>query len=131
MNNKITAIILLTPVVIGGVLYFYNKDTSVIKEETIAALNQKIYNGGVFITPLEVVSDSRCPIDVVCIWAGEVSLKVKLDKGIINKEVIFKQQIPLVFEGNTISLIDVTPENNSKQPINKEDYRFTFLITSL
>lgn len=99
------------------------------KEEAAAALNQKILNGGVFITPLEVMSDSRCPVDVVCFWAGEVSLKVRLEKGAVSKEVILKLQTPLTFEGNEVSLTNVTPENNSKKPFNKEDYRFTFLVT--
>ena len=99
------------------------------KEETTAALNQKILNRGVFITPLEVISDSRCPVDVTCIWAGEISLKIRLEKAGVSREVIIKQQTPLTFEGKTISLIDITPVNYSQKPLNKEDYRFTFLVT--
>ena len=98
---------------------------------TSVALSQKFSGGGVSITPLEVVSDSRCPVDVVCIWAGEVSLKVRLEKGTVSREVILKLGIPVTFEESKISLTSVTPENNSKRPFNKEDYRFTFLITPL
>jgi hypothetical protein len=102
-----------------------------VQEGTIAVLSQKILNNGVFITPLEVVSDSRCPVDVTCIWAGEVTLKVLLEKGTISKEVSLKSNTPLVFENKNITLTDVTPENNSKKSFNKGDYRFTFLVTQL
>lgn len=101
-----------------------------IKEETTASLNQKILNGGVFITPLEVVSDSRCPVDVQCIWAGEVTLKIGLEKGDVSKEVTLKQLTGgvVIFEGNEVSLTGVTPENNTKKPLNKVDYKFTFKV---
>lgn len=103
------------------------------KEETTASLNQRILNGGVFITPLEVVSDSRCPVDVQCIWAGEVTLKIRLEKGGVSKEATLKQLTGngVVFEGNEVSLTSVTPENNTKKPLNKEDYRFTFKVTQI
>lgn len=100
--------------------------TPQVKEETVAALNQKILNEGIFITPLEVVSDSRCPIDVTCIWAGEVSVKVKLEKGSTTTEVVLKEGGSTTFEGISVFLVSVAPANNSKNPLKKEDYRFTF-----
>jgi len=102
-----------------------------VKEGTTAALNQKILNNGVAITPLEVMSDSRCPVDVTCIWAGEVTLKVLLVKGTVSKEVVLKSNVPFVFENNNITLTDVTPANNSKKSFAKEEYRFTFLVAPL
>lgn len=136
MGNKIIIIVLLVLACLVGAFYLYNKSVAPVepvviaqtKEEMVAVLNQKILNGGIFITPLEVISDSRCPVDVQCIWAGEVSLKVRLEKGTVSKEVILKLQIPFTFEENKISLIGVTPENNSKKLFAKEDYRFTFLV---
>ena len=35
-------------------------------------INEKILNNGVYITPLQVISDSRCSNDVLCVWAGEI-----------------------------------------------------------
>lgn len=101
------------------------------QEETKAALNQKIFTGGIFITPLEVVSDSRCPADVVCVWAGEVILKVKLENGTTHTDAVLKLQSPVVFDTYKVTLTGVTPENNSKTPFEKSDYRFTFLVTPL
>lgn len=102
-----------------------------IKEGTVAALNQKILNNGILITPLTVVTDSRCPSDVVCISAGEVSLKVLLEKGTTRSEIVMKSQTPVVFGDTKVSLTAVTPENNSKKTFSKDDYRFTFLVTPL
>lgn len=89
-------------------------------ETSFASLGQKILNEGVFITPLQVISDSRCPKDVVCIWAGEVSVKVRLEKGGVTKEVTLKESGSFNFEGSQISLMSVTP---------KENYLFTFKVS--
>ncbi len=102
-----------------------------VKEEGKAALNQKIFNNGIFVTPLEVTSDSRCPSDVTCVWAGEISLKTRLEKGTTTADVVFKQQSAVVFEGYSITLTDVIPANNSKTPLSKAEYRFTFTVTPL
>ena len=103
----------------------------VVKEEGKVALNQKIFNNGIFVTPLEVTADSRCPSDVTCVWAGEISLKTRLEKGTTTADVVFKLQSAVVFEGYTVTLTDVIPENNSKTPLSKADYRFTFNVTPL
>ncbi len=101
---------------------------SQIKEETTATLNQKILNGGIYITPLEIVEDSRCPPDVTCVWAGQVTLKVRLEKEKVSKEVVLWQRTPVTFEGNEISFVGVIPENKIKPPV---DYRFKFKVVSL
>ena len=99
-----------------------------IKEGTTATLNEKILNGGIYITPLKVISDSRCPADVVCIWAGEIVVKVKLEKGEVSKEVELKEGVTVLFEGSTISLTGVIPENKTTTPIREKDYQFTFKV---
>ncbi len=101
------------------------------KEETTTGINGKILNGGVYITPLEVVSDSRCPAEVRCIWAGEVSIKVMLQKGTVNKEVTLKEGASATFEGSKVSLVGVTPANSTTKPPTESDYRFTFKVSSI
>jgi len=34
--------------------------------------------GGLTVTPLEVLEDSRCPANVDCVWAGQVRLRVNV-----------------------------------------------------
>lgn len=101
------------------------------QEKTVAFLNERIFNGGIFITPLEVVSDSRCPIDVNCVWAGEIIVKVKLEKGIINREEVdLKEGGSAMFEGSNISLVSVFPAKNSKVETPIKNYQFTFKVIS-
>jgi hypothetical protein len=100
------------------------------KEETIAKLNQRILNNGVYVTPLQVVSDSRCPADVNCVWAGEFVLKVRLEKAGVKKEVELKEGGTILFEGSNISLVGVSPNKNSKTLISNKDYKFTFKVAS-
>ena len=99
-----------------------------VKDGTTASLNQRILSNGVYITPVKVESDSRCPIDVRCIWAGEVTLKVKLEKGGTSKEVTIKQDVPFAFQGSEVSLVGVSPENEAGKPFTQEAYRFTFKV---
>lgn len=103
--------------------------TPTVIEGSTSGLNQKVLTSGVYITPLEVVSDSRCPVDVTCIWAGEVTLKTKLEKDGVSKEVVLKISVPTTFENMAVTLVSVTPENYSKESIAKEAYRFTFRVT--
>jgi hypothetical protein len=101
-----------------------------VQTGTVAALNQKILTNGVYITPLDVVADSRCPVDVTCIWAGEVTLKTTLEKDGVSKVVVLKMGVPTTFEHMLVTLVSVTPENNSKKPYTEDAYRFTFRVTA-
>lgn len=96
---------------------------------TVAALNQKILTNGVHVTPLSVVSDSRCPVDVTCIWAGELTLKTLLEKDGVSKVVVLKINVPTTFEHMQVTLVSVTPENNAKKPYTQDAYSFTFRVT--
>src|SRR3546814_1021862 len=40
------------------------------------ALGQKAYVDGPLVQPVEVVEDSRCPMNVRCVWAGRVRVKM-------------------------------------------------------
>ena len=46
-----------------------------------AGLDERIYVDGPYVTPLEVIEDSRCPINARCVWAGRTRLSVKSDLG--------------------------------------------------
>src|SRR3546814_20612156 len=42
----------------------------------LVALGQKAYVDGPLVQPVEVVEDSRCPMNVRCVWAGRVRVKM-------------------------------------------------------
>lgn len=98
------------------------------KESDTAALNQRIYKFGVHITPLEVISDSRCPMGVYCIQAGTVTLKVKLEDATHSEIVTMVMGSPVAFGNKHVALLTVTPPKPQSVPIKLSDYRFTFSV---
>ncbi len=103
-----------------------------IKESTKAKIGEKIFNKGVYITPEEVISDSRCPKDVQCFWAGELKVRVLLrNSGIVNpveKEAELTMGVPYNFDGKVITLLGSTPVPDSKVTIKLSDYIFEFQV---
>jgi hypothetical protein len=43
------------------------------------ALGQPVLVGSVVATPMEVVEDSRCPINARCVWAGRLVVRTRID----------------------------------------------------
>jgi hypothetical protein len=101
-----------------------------VKEIDTAKLSERIQYKGIYITPLEVLEDSRCAVDVTCIWAGQVRLRVKLEKETSSQEVILISGDKVTFTGAEISLSEVLPAPNSKNTIEAGDYRFTFSVAT-
>jgi len=83
--------------------------------------------GDLIITPLEVLEDSRCPIEAECIWAGRVRVKSKLQLGHELIDVELSTEKPLRINGGMLSIAEVAPEaSTQRSPIPKEAYRFGF-----
>ncbi len=89
------------------------------------ALNETGESHGWSITPLLLVSDSRCPVDVQCIQAGTVEVRVRVGS---STEVVRLAE-PHVVAGGTITLVKVTPDMRSTARIAPSGYRFSFLVT--
>lgn len=98
------------------------------KESTVAGINQRIYDNGVHITPLEVLEDSRCPTDVQCIQAGTIRLKVKLEDGTRSQIVTMTMGSPVAFGNKHVALMSATPVKHAGTAIAPSDYRFTFSV---
>ena len=99
-----------------------------IVDENVAKINQNILINGLSITPLEVLSDSRCATDVVCVWAGTVTLRVNLESNNIKDEVILTLNKPFVFSDKQITLSDVIPIKKHTEIILLNEYSFKFLV---
>ncbi len=97
---------------------------------TTAKIGQKITSDGVSVTPTEVVEDSRCPIDVQCIQAGTVRVKVKLESAAGTQEATIGLSSPVTFAGKRVSLVSVLPvSKTSGKVVAASEYRFTFSVT--
>lgn len=83
------------------------------------SIGQKGKVGDIEITMNSIVQDSRCPVGVKCIWAGEVKANVTLRSLLkIESKVVSSIDKPYSFDGYSISITDIT----------RGEYRVTFHI---
>ncbi len=94
-----------------------------------AGINETVNALDVSITPLQVLEDSRCAVDVQCVWAGTVRVRVRLVSGLGTSEMVFSPDTPVTTEAESILLTEVSPAPHSKQKIAPADYRFTFEVS--
>ena len=85
--------------------------------------------GGIEITPIQVISDSRCASDVTCIWAGTVNLKTRVKIGTSESEVSLTLGEEKKVGIYSITLTAVEPGTHSQRTINPRDYEFSLKIT--
>ncbi len=79
------------------------------------------------VTPLEVLEDSRCPIEAECVWAGRVRLKAQLDMGHESITVELSSGEPLRINGGMLNIAEIAPDMSSEwSPLEQGDYRFGF-----
>ncbi|MBC7836206.1 hypothetical protein H7X87_00295 [Acetobacteraceae bacterium] len=81
------------------------------------------------ITPLEVLEDSRCPIDVQCIQAGTVRLRAQMVDGMGTGTEIFTLGQTITGEVASITLLEVKPARESGSPVTNSQYQFVFEVT--
>jgi len=93
-----------------------------------AKINKKVVAGALSLTVLEVVEDSRCPIDVQCIQAGTVRIKVLLASGLGEGAITMTLNTPITTEAEEITLVSVTPTKLSTHTTASSEYTFTFKI---
>lgn len=83
------------------------------------------------VKPLEILEDSRCPIEAECIWAGRVRIRAELTMG--HETVISEMttERPLRIHGGMLSIGEVAPEASGQwMPLTPSDYRFGFVFAS-
>lgn len=83
---------------------------------------------GATITPLRVEEDSRCPAGVQCVWAGQVRLTVRIDRGGSDTRELVSGK-PVAAAGGTLELTEIAPTKRKGVPLFPEDYRFGFSFT--
>ena len=73
-------------------------------------------------------SDSRCPSDVACVWAGEVIVRLTVRKDRRTKELSIKGNENLPVDRFVVSVLEVLPPPKSTQRIAPADYRVTLKV---
>lgn len=97
---------------------------------TTTKINRTIFSNGLSITPLAVIQDNRCPVDVQCIQAGTVKISVQISDDIEGVEKILELGKSQSFGDINITLAKVLPKRNSKTTIASADYNFEFIVAT-
>ena len=93
------------------------------------AIGERATFENISIRPIEVIEDSRCPIDVQCIQAGTVRIKIEIVSGIGTSTSIVKLSNEFTVESIRITLSAVAPTKHSQTQVTTGDYRLTFNVT--
>ncbi len=90
--------------------------------------------GGLTVSFDRVASDSRCPIDVYCAWAGDAVVVLKLShrSGSRADADLHTQRSgsSATFLQYTIELVALAPSTQSNRPISQTDYVATLTVSS-
>jgi hypothetical protein len=106
------------------------QDTLVIK----AGQQRTAAKSGLRIKFISVIEDSRCPVGVDCIWAGNAKIKVQVVGERSTKVFEFNTTLGPkgdILDGWAIYLDDLTPVPNSKRKTNPKTYKAKFRIERL
>ena len=97
-----------------------------------AAIGQTAFAGGARITPLQVIEDSRCPVNVQCVWTGRFVLLAKVEYR--GGSELFQGNLtlgePLRLGAEAVTLIAAEPGAVAGMKIDPRAYRFTFALTT-
>jgi hypothetical protein len=93
---------------------------------TYAALGQTVRVDGPRVTPLEVLEDSRCPMNARCVWAGQLRLRVRIESG-TGGTIELTSGKPVNVADGTLELVKVRPDKvagTGNGAVKPADYRF-------
>ncbi len=131
MSKKISIIIVLLAII--AIIFFayknLNKAPVLYPEQATStivhtAIGQKSTGLNISITPNKIISDSRCPVNVQCIWAGIVEVQTLVE----SENLVFELNKPQTLGNFIITLTDVTPAKTAGTAMADSAYRFTFEV---
>ncbi len=134
--HKIFSVLAFSFLFLGCI--FQSSDVrSELGKEFSLKVNQSasIDSEGLTIKLLEIPNDSRCPSEVLCVWAGEVMAKLELKKG--TNEALLQPVLgasadnrsEAEFDGYLIKLVSVDPYPKKAGSIPQSDYSVTLLVS--
>lgn len=93
-----------------------------------AGFGQVARTVGPRVRPISLIEDSRCPIDVRCVWAGRVRIlaEITLRGGgeTLRREMTLGE--PIAIDNGRLTLAAVEPEKVAATSSNRPPYRLTF-----
>ena len=84
----------------------------------------------------EVTQDSRCPVDVTCVWAGNAAVRLEVTTNGRSEEnlTLNTAKTPTLvneaeYEGFKVKLVDLSPVRHSNRRVAPGDYVVTLVVT--
>jgi hypothetical protein len=89
-------------------------------------LGQVAYVSGPLVRPDRVIEDSRCPVDVQCVWAGRVVVRATVIAAGGSREIDLTLGVPAPVADGALTLVAVEPARVVAGPAQPQPLRFTF-----
>jgi hypothetical protein len=87
---------------------------------------------GIGVRFIEVLEDSRCPLRVQCVWAGDAAVVIELapQAGEATEHTLHTNmgEKSIVLGQHELSLLELSPYPDEPRSISPEDYRATFVL---
>lgn len=116
------ALIALAPLLLAGCVSYHVRGDGIAR----AGLGQTVVVDGPRVTPLEVLEDSRCPMNARCVWAGQVRLRARIHLGARDEERELTSNKPVPVADGTLELVEVQPDRVAGETLDPKNYRFGF-----
>lgn len=128
--KKLTACLLFM-IVAGAAIPAFAKRHHDVK----VGINKEVEaKGGYTVAFVELIEDSRCPVDVECIWAGNARIKIRVTKNgrskLFDLNTMERDAVP-EYGGYRFRLTALMPELRSNVRINRNAYEATIEMTKV
>ena len=92
-----------------------------------AGLGETASVGGLQVRPLRIVEDSRCPVNVVCVWTGRLRIEAQVEAvgGSETHRTVLTLREPAAIGGGMLTMVEAQPVKLDS-PVEPRAYRFTF-----
>jgi hypothetical protein len=91
-----------------------------------AGLGETAYTNGLYVRPIAVVEDSRCPTNVVCVWAGRLIVRSEVRGGSWSRTLDLELGKPQQVADGALTLVMAAPGKVAGSETDPRAYRFTF-----
>lgn len=104
-----------------------------LNQEFEIKVGERVSVEGLKINFETVAEDSRCPVDVTCVWAGNAKVILKLSKT-RKRAAQLKlntglEPRHLLYDGYDVKLVGISPSRKKAEKIKKSDYVARLVVT--
>lgn len=95
-------------------------------------IGETIAVGELRLTFQRVANDSRCPIDAVCVWAGDAEIALRIEQGSQAAVAALHTHLEpkrTVWNAYTIQFVSLAPSLSASSPVDPSQYRAQLLVT--